>query len=124
MPLDRVPGTPFRITVDQDADRRRPSWFAIRPFSFVLILLSIALALGPLADGSQVDPVWIGGIYGADDDDDAVRSFVSPGTVLEGARPQDFEPVLVVVGHSGARATTPSAVTALQAFRLRSPPIP
>ena len=98
------------------------------PSSFVLILLSISLALGPLADASQADPIWIGGVYGGsfyggDDPDDVVRSFVSPGAVLEGARFQDLEPALVVVGRFGARATTASAVTALQAFRFRSPPI-
>lgn len=87
----------------------------------LLILLSISLALAPLADGSQPDPIWIGGISGGDDDVD--WSFVSPGTVLEGARPQGLEPLLVVVGRFAVTATTASAAATLQAFRLRSPPI-
>lgn len=124
MPLDRVPGQPLHLTVDQGADRRRHSWFTLCRSSFVLILLSILLVLVSLADGSYPDPIWIGGVYDGDDDDDVVLSFISPSPVLGGAQPRDLEALLVVVGRLPATVTTPPAVATLRAFRFRSPPIP
>jgi len=121
MPLDRVPGQPFQLTVDQGADRWSHSWFTCRS-SFVLILLSVVLALAPLTDGSQPDPIWIGCVYDGNDDD-VVLSFISPGSVLEGTQPQDLEPFVVVVGRLPATTTTAPALATLRAFRFRSPPL-
>lgn len=90
--------------------------------SFVLILLSVVLALALLTDGSQPDPIWIGGVYDGNDDD-VVLSFISPGSVLEGTQSQDLEPFVVVVGRLPATTTPAPALATLRAFRLRSPPL-
>ena len=99
MPVDRLRGQPFHI------------------------LLSVLLALVPLADGSQPDPIWIEGVYDGEGDADVFLSFVLPGALLEGAQPRVLEPLLVVVGRLPARASTPPTVATLRAFRFRSPPI-
>lgn len=49
-----------------------------------LTLVACLLLLTPLANGAQVDPLWIGGIYDAGDEDDSVLAAISAVAALDG----------------------------------------
>jgi len=86
-----------------------------------LILLGPLAALTPLAYASPPDPVWIGGVYDGDDQDDVIVLITSEhGAVTAAAEPDLLHsPVVGLIPQPGSGSVLPRPVFSLQS---RAPP--
>lgn len=87
-----------------------------------LCLLVVLVVLVPLASTTPPDPLWIGGIYDAADDDDVVLAVVSLEVLVEEglalARSVSLVVGILVPGHMAAPGSA-----ALGAVQPRAPPL-
>jgi hypothetical protein len=93
------------------------------PLPAVVLLLLGLIAVAPLALASPPDPLWIGGVFDADDGDDAVVAATSADGATDGATLGAIKapwPVLGAVPPSGPIGLARSA---LPVFHGRAPPI-
>jgi len=86
----------------------------------VLCLVLFLVGLAPLAEARPPDPLWIAGIYNAEDLDDVVEAILSVPALL-GEPPLHLVKQLVVVAvHPGNEVFVPLAPRS--AFHSRAPP--
>jgi hypothetical protein len=87
------------------------------------LLITVLTTLVPLAQASPPDPLWIGGVFDADDlDDVAVVAASADGATGPGAR-ESIEALRVVVG-AVSRGDSMAVLRSMRpSFQGRAPPL-
>ena len=93
------------------------------PLPAVVLLLIGLIAVAPLALASPPDPLWIGGLFDADDGDDVVLTVTSADGVTDGATLDALKVLWPVLGTVPPAGPIGRARSALPAFHGRAPPI-
>ena len=93
------------------------------PLPAVVLLLLGLIAVAPLALASPPDPLWIGGVFDADDGDDAVVAATSADGATDGATLGAIKAPWPVLGAVPPAGPIGRARSALPVFHGRAPPI-
>ena len=93
------------------------------PLPAVVLLLIGLIAVAPLALASPPDPLWIGGLFDADDGDDVVLAVTSADGVTDGATLDALKVLWPVLGTVPPAGPIGGARSALPGFHGRAPPI-
>jgi len=93
------------------------------PVPAVVLLLIGLIAVAPLALASPPDPLWIGGLFDADDGDDVVLAVTSADGATDGATLDAVKVLWPVLGAVPPAGPIGLAGSALPAFLGRAPPI-
>ena len=87
-----------------------------------ILLLSVVLALPPIAHAAPTDPVWISGLYDDNDYDDVVLFIIGAVSAVDSRVVDPVGPVVVCLGPitSDRRESVP--VQPLSSLSTRAPP--
>jgi len=69
-----------------------------RRASLAILLLSVVLALPPIAHAAPTDPVWISGLYDDNDYDDVVLFIIGAVSAIDSGVVNPVGPVVIDVG--------------------------
>jgi len=69
-----------------------------RRASLAILLLSVVLALPPIAHAAPTDPVWISGLYDDNDYDDVVLFIIGAVSAVDSGVVNPVGPVVIDVG--------------------------
>lgn len=69
-----------------------------RRASLAILLLSVVLALPPIAHAAPTDPVWISGLYDDNDYDDVVLFIIGAVSAIDSGVVNRVGPVVIDVG--------------------------
>ena len=93
------------------------------PVPAVVLLLIGLIAVAPLALASPPDPLWVGGLFDADDGDDVVLAVTSADGATDGATLDAVKVLWPVLGAVPPAGPIDRARSALPVFHGRAPPI-
>lgn len=94
------------------------------PSALIGVLLIVALAtLLPLAQASPPDPLWTGGIFDANDQDDVVVVAASADGATAGDAHEGVEALWVVLGAVSPWGGEATPASIHPSFQGRAPPI-
>src|SRR5262245_10957847 len=96
--------------------------FPARRRLYHLVLVSVFVALVPLADASPPDPTWLTGVWDAWDFDEVVEAIVSATAVVRSISLLSPKPVDVPAGIVRAADAACVAAAPASRFHTRSPP--
>jgi len=93
------------------------------PLPAVVLLLLGLIAVAPLALASPPDPLWVGGVFDADDGDDVVVAATSTDGATDGTTLAAVKALWPVLGAVPPAGPIGLAGSALPVFLGRAPPI-
>jgi len=93
------------------------------PVPAVVLLLIGLIDVAPLALASPPDPLWIGGLFDADDGDDVVLAVTSADGATDGATLDAVKVLWPVLGAVPPAGPMGLARSPLPVFHGRGPPI-
>lgn len=86
------------------------------------LLLSVVVALTPIAHAAPTDPVWIAGLYDDNDYDDVVLFIIGAVSAVDSHVVDPVGPVVVCLGLIAPRRLPSIPVRPLASLSTRAPP--
>jgi hypothetical protein len=93
-----------------------------RRASLAILLLSVVLALPPIAHAAPTDPVWIAGLYDDNDYDDVVLFIIGAVGAIDSGVVNPVGPVVIDVGPITPSRPQFVAFRPLDSLSTRAPP--
>jgi hypothetical protein len=87
-----------------------------------ILLLSVVLALPPIAHAVPTDPVWIAGLYDDNDYDDVVLFIIGAVSAVDSSVVDPVDPAVVCLGRITPSRSQPVPLRPLASFSTRAPP--
>ena len=86
-----------------------------------ILLLSVVLALPPIAHAVPTDPVWIPGFYDDNDYDDVVLLIIGAVSAVDSSVVDPVGPAVVCLGRITPSRSQPVLLRPLASFSTRAP---
>ena len=87
-----------------------------------ILLLSVVLALPPIAHAAPTDPAWIAGLYDDNDYDDVVLFIIGAVSAVDSRVVDPVGPVVVCLGLIPPSRSQSAPVRPLASLSTRAPP--
>jgi hypothetical protein len=87
-----------------------------------ILLLSVVLALPPIAHAVPTDPVWIPGFYDDNDYDDIILFVIGAVGAIDSGVVNPLEPVIIYLGLITPNRLQALSFRPLESLSIRAPP--